>query len=127
MSTFSPYCVYQRVLANQERAERRLASKPIYHGNKIWGNTFCEAMKVVLASYNFVVQENGGALPHVYVSYEHPGDDQYRGKANHPPCNCMRPAKTIRVKHKYSLCVVLEVYARKDESPPPPCSNQYRF
>jgi hypothetical protein len=48
-----------------------------------------------------------------------PGGGQYWGKANHPRCNCMRPAKTIRVKNKYSVCVVLEVYARKDESPPP--------
>jgi hypothetical protein len=47
------------------------------------------------------------------------GGGQYRGKVNHPRCNCMRPAKTIRLKNKYSLCVVVEVYARKDESPPP--------
>jgi hypothetical protein len=48
-----------------------------------------------------------------------PGDGQYRGKENHRRCNCMRPAKHIRVKTKYSVCVVVEVYARKDESPPP--------
>jgi hypothetical protein len=52
--------------------------------------------------------------------YVHLGDGQYRGKANHPRCNCMRPAKTIRGKNKYSLCVVLEDYARKDEPPHPP-------
>jgi hypothetical protein len=50
---------------------------------------------------------------------ERQGDGQYRGKENHRRCNCMRPAKHIRVKTKYSVCVVVEVYARKDESPPP--------
>jgi hypothetical protein len=49
----------------------------------------------------------------------HLGDGQYRGKESHRRCNCMRPAKHIRVKTKYYVCVVVEVYARKDESPPP--------
>jgi hypothetical protein len=39
----------------------------------------------------------------------------------------MRPAKTIRVKNKYSLFVVLEVYAQKDESPPPHVQSSTGF
>lgn len=43
------------------------SSMPIYHGESLWGNTFCQVYKVGLASYHFVSPERGG-----YISYEHP-------------------------------------------------------
>lgn len=38
-----------------------------YHGEKVWGNTFCQALKVGLASYHFMGNSEAGA----YISYEH--------------------------------------------------------
>jgi len=40
-------------------------SMPTYHANALFGNTFCQALKVGLASYHFLEDETA------YISYEH--------------------------------------------------------
>lgn len=40
---------------------------PEYHSDTVWGNTFCQAFKVGLASYHFMETIEDGA----YISYEH--------------------------------------------------------
>jgi hypothetical protein len=53
------------------RMYRRLGaairSRPTYHQDSLWGNTFCQKSKVGLASYHFLSNEDGA-----YISYEHP-------------------------------------------------------
>ena len=43
-----------------------LSSKPIYVPGSVWGNTFCQALTVGLASYHFMESIQKGA----YISYE---------------------------------------------------------
>jgi hypothetical protein len=105
--------LFQRVLSAQERAARleqeqlaNLSNTPVYHIREVWGNTFCQASRVGLASYHFVAPASASAsasgnnnmdqddnnngnnddddddddgLPHVYISYEH------RDTAQWPP------------------------------------------
>jgi hypothetical protein len=54
-------------------------SKPTYQSNNIWGNTFCQALKIGLASYHFVSKED------VYISYEHPLTSQWPPLDNGSP------------------------------------------
>ena len=42
------------------------SSKPIYVSDSVWGNTFCQALTVGLASYHFMKNSQEGA----YISYE---------------------------------------------------------
>jgi hypothetical protein len=42
-------------------------SHPTFCENTLWGNTFCQGLKVGLASYHFLSSEN-----RAYISYEHP-------------------------------------------------------
>jgi hypothetical protein len=66
--------VYRRLQSNLQ--EDRIP--PTYHGNSLWGNTFCQGFCVGLASYHFLAtagSNEGGdeALNHkAYISYENP-------------------------------------------------------
>jgi hypothetical protein len=55
--------IYQRLNAT----ELTNGSVPVYNQQSIWGNTFCQGLKVGLASYHFKSLEEGA-----YISYEHP-------------------------------------------------------
>lgn len=50
------------------RVDASTRSRPTYHGNTLWGNTFCQAFKVGLASYQFISPQEEGA----FISYENP-------------------------------------------------------
>lgn len=93
-------CLYQRVMTARERAARQLSRSqpPTYHGGSIWGNTFCQALRVGLASYHFVSAgasstgteqdadaDADGTLPHAYISYEHPATAQWPALDNGRP------------------------------------------
>ena len=52
--------MYRRVNAGSR-------SRPTYHAESLWGNTFCQSLKVGLASYQFLSVEDGA-----FISYEHP-------------------------------------------------------
>ena len=52
--------MYRRIGAVGEQ------SRPTYKGDTLWGNTFCQGLKVGLASYHFV------SASEAYISYEHP-------------------------------------------------------
>ena len=47
-------------------------SIPTFHADSIWGNVFCQALKVGLASYHFVPPAEGEETGKVYISYENP-------------------------------------------------------
>jgi hypothetical protein len=92
-------CLYQRVMTAQERAALLLSRSqpPTYHNSSIWGNTFCQALRVGLASYHFVSAggntsttgaEEGNdndAQPNVYISYEHSDTAQWPALDNGRP------------------------------------------
>lgn len=52
-------------------ARQRRQVRPTYHGSTVWGNTFCQSLKVGLASYHFLTTEEA------YISYEHPVSSQW--------------------------------------------------
>ena len=49
-----------------ERLNNEPRAPPTYHAASVWGNVFCQALRVGMASYHF--EEEG----QVYISYEHP-------------------------------------------------------
>ena len=49
-----------------------MAGIPTFHGDSVWGNVFCQAFKVGLASYHFVPPSDGQEVGQVYISYENP-------------------------------------------------------
>ena len=49
------------------RVDASSRTRPTYHGDCLWGNTFCQAFKVGLASYQFLSLQEGA-----YISYENP-------------------------------------------------------
>jgi hypothetical protein len=55
-----------RELYRRVQSATTMSSMPTYHGDSLWGNTFCQVYKVGLASYSFVSPEES------YISYEHP-------------------------------------------------------
>jgi hypothetical protein len=60
---FGPSQLYYHALSEDAMNSRA----PEYHSETVWGNTFCQAFKVGLASYHFMETIEAGA----YVSYEH--------------------------------------------------------
>ncbi len=50
---------------------------PTYKPNDIWGNTFCQAFCVGLASYHFIEPESNGGTHEAYISYENPRTEQW--------------------------------------------------
>jgi len=61
--------IYQRWRAGSNNLVR---TAPTYHADALWGNTFCQALRVGLASYHFVSEQEGA-----YISYEHPDTRQW--------------------------------------------------
>lgn len=49
------------------RVDASNRTRPTYHEDSLWGNTFCQALKVGLASYHFLSPQDGA-----YISYENP-------------------------------------------------------
>jgi len=49
------------------RIDAGTRTRPTYHGDLLWGNTFCQSLHVGLASYKFLSPEDGA-----YISYENP-------------------------------------------------------
>mmetsp|Transcript_26428 Transcript_26428/g.64396 ORF Transcript_26428/g.64396 Transcript_26428/m.64396 type:complete len:621 (-) Transcript_26428:280-2142(-) len=47
-------------------------TRPTYHSDRLWGNTFCQAFCVGLASYHFVGPNSETGALEAYISYEHP-------------------------------------------------------
>ena len=58
--------VYQRV------DEDSSVIGPSYHRGQIWGNTFCQALTVGLASYHFLEGKDTNDNYQAYISYENP-------------------------------------------------------
>jgi hypothetical protein len=61
--------VYRQIMQGNENDNS--LSRPSYHVDTLWGNTFCQAFCVGLASYHFVGPDADGNLQ-AYISYEHP-------------------------------------------------------
>ena len=58
---------------------------PTYHGDSVWGNVFCQAFKVGLASYHFVSPSEGEGIGTVYISYENPSTSEWPPLDNGQP------------------------------------------
>ena len=65
---------------------------PTYHGNTLWGNTFCQGLRVGLASYHFQSPE------HVYISYQHPTVGQWPPLDNGIPIPSQVPFHNISIR-----------------------------
>lgn len=68
------------------------AGAPTYHPQTIWGNTFCQAFTVGLASYHFVSPDN------IYISYEHPSIAQWPPLDNGMPIPSRVPFRNAVVE-----------------------------
>ncbi|KAL7521422.1 hypothetical protein ACHAWX_006096 [Stephanocyclus meneghinianus] len=66
--------VYQKV--NRD-SENDATLGPTYHANALWGNTFCQAFTVGLASYHFEKADGNTAGYRAYISYENPLTSQW--------------------------------------------------
>lgn len=60
-------------------------SIPSFHGDSIWGNVFCQALRVGVASYHFVPPVDGAEMGSVYISYEHPSTSDWPPLDNGQP------------------------------------------
>jgi len=69
-TAFAAYHVMNNQLNNDTRSVI-----PTYHGNTIWGNVFCQAFCVGLASYHFETDEDGNH--EAYISYENPRTSEW--------------------------------------------------
>jgi hypothetical protein len=59
---------------------------PVYHANTVWGNVFCQAFKVGLASYHFVPPTaDEEQMGRVYISYENPATSEWPPLDNGQP------------------------------------------
>lgn len=65
--------VYQRVNTTSANDSSLV---PTYHLDTLWGNTFCQAFTVGLASYHFVKSEESCGYQ-AYISYENPKTAQW--------------------------------------------------
>jgi hypothetical protein len=65
----------------------------VYCKSSLWGNTFCQAFTVGLASYHFISEEEGA-----YISYEHPSTGQWPNLDNGMPIPPRVPFHGIRVE-----------------------------
>ncbi|KAL3774068.1 hypothetical protein ACHAWO_005275 [Cyclotella atomus] len=74
--------VYQRVI-NDPCNNDTLG--PSYHSDSVWGNTFCQAFTVGLASYHFVKSEENDGEYQAYISYENPKTSQWPDLDNGQP------------------------------------------
>mmetsp|Transcript_14030 Transcript_14030/g.28307 ORF Transcript_14030/g.28307 Transcript_14030/m.28307 type:complete len:692 (+) Transcript_14030:130-2205(+) len=61
------------------------SSIPTFHGDTIWGNVFCQAFKIGLASYHFVPPADGEEIGSVYISYENPSTSEWPPLDNGQP------------------------------------------
>jgi hypothetical protein len=63
---------------------RRRSANPrvpsVYNKEAVWGNVYCQALQVGLASYHFLSPEEGA-----YISYEHPSTGQWPPLDNGEP------------------------------------------
>lgn len=67
--------VFKRILAGGENGgddESDLLSRATYHSDQLWGNTYCQAFCVGLASYHFLGPNSETGELEAYISYEHP-------------------------------------------------------
>jgi hypothetical protein len=58
-------------------------SPPTYHAATLWGNVFCQAFTVGLASYHFPEPHSESEAP--YISYEHPSTSRWPPLDNGTP------------------------------------------
>lgn len=63
--------VFKRILAEGQDEDTSLP-RATYHSDSLWGNTFCQAFCVGLASYHFLGPNDGTGELEAYISYEHP-------------------------------------------------------
>lgn len=73
-----------RTLSSESNPGTEHGGRPQYHSDQLWGNTFCQGLRVGLASYHFGLrsltgnalsgdeQEQGELEPYAYISYQHP-------------------------------------------------------
>ncbi|KAL3788080.1 hypothetical protein HJC23_008142 [Cyclotella cryptica] len=66
--------VYQKVTTD---LENDITLGPTYHARTLWGNTFCQAFTVGLASYHFVQADCDTEGYQAYISYENPLTSQW--------------------------------------------------
>ena len=75
--------IYHRVSLDSESDD---TIGPTYHANTLWGNTFCQAFTVGLASYHFMSPNNSRADNYeAYISYENPKTSQWPNLDNGEP------------------------------------------
>jgi hypothetical protein len=67
--------IYQRINNDDCRSEQEIG--PSYNGDSLWGNTFCQAFTVGLASYHFMKPNCSDDEYTAYISYEHPRVEQW--------------------------------------------------
>ncbi|CAJ1945927.1 unnamed protein product [Cylindrotheca closterium] len=66
---------FKRVMVDGESGgddDSALIARPSYHSDRLWGNTFCQAFCVGLASYHFLGPNSETGALEAYISYEHP-------------------------------------------------------
>jgi hypothetical protein len=64
--------VYRLVSESTDALQSSSRFVPTYHPDTVWGNVFCQAFKVGLASYHFSQDSINAAERRVYISYENP-------------------------------------------------------
>lgn len=71
--------VFRRILSVEETGgnDDALLARPAYHADGLWGNTFCQAFCVGLASYHFVGTNDETGELEAYISYEHPSTSSW--------------------------------------------------
>lgn len=84
---------YQKVNNRQDDDDQPLI--PSYRNNTLWGNTFCQALCIGLASYHFLEPDADGVY-NAYISYEHPLTSQWPNLDNGMAVPSQVPFRNIR-------------------------------
>jgi hypothetical protein len=71
--------IYQRV------TDKDQILHPTYNADSIWGNTFCQAFTIGLASYHFLKPDDDSNEYIAYISYENPKTTQWPNLDNGEP------------------------------------------
>lgn len=99
VSSYTALFVYQR-----ETSDTNVDSLgPTYYKDSLWGNTFCQAFAVGLASYHFIKpdEDNDGNSNtareyQAYISYENPKTSQWPNLDNGEPIPSRVPFRNIQ-------------------------------
>ena len=71
------HVIYHQVTLDNDQDD--IIIGPTYHADTLWGNTFCQAFTVGLASYHFMkpIDDNSDSEYEAYISYENPKTTQW--------------------------------------------------